>query len=104
MFAKIAKFPVAGAQQAVPDSVKLAHSNDNTATARAAVAFHRRVRTALACHWRPMSGGRHECYWVVELAERAATEEPDHCWIGAVRLRSCRLTGHYAGRAMNLET
>jgi hypothetical protein len=51
MFAKIAKF--AGAQQAVPDSVKLAHSNDNTATARAAVAFHRRVRTALACHWRP---------------------------------------------------
>jgi hypothetical protein len=77
MFAKIAKFRLASELQAAPSSVTLAHSNDNTMIARAARGPRRTRRPSLACHWRPMIGGGFECYWDIELADGAATEEPD---------------------------
>jgi hypothetical protein len=81
MFAKIAKFRVESARQAPPCSVTLAHSNDNAVIARAAAGPRRTLHPNLACHWRPMIGGGFECYWHIELAGGAATEEPDQRWI-----------------------
>jgi hypothetical protein len=79
MIAKIVKFKVASGVQDAPGSFALAHSNDNTKVVRAAVALHRRRRRILACHWRPVIGGGLECYWNVEPANGAATQEPDQC-------------------------
>jgi hypothetical protein len=88
MFAKIAKLPVTSVLQAAPLSALLAHSNDNTKIVDAAVGLHRRGRAVLACHWRPIIDGGLECFWDVELAEGAATEEPDQRLICA-----CALSG-----------
>lgn len=79
MFAKIINFQVASGVQDAPISFALVHSNDNTKLVRAAVALHRRRRLVLACHWRPMIGGGLECYWDVEPANGAPTEESDQC-------------------------
>jgi len=86
MFGKTAKFPVARWQaaralQAAPGAVALVHSNDNTVIVRAASGPCRRRRPNLLCHWRPRLGGGFECYWEVEPADEAATEEPDQRWI-----------------------
>jgi hypothetical protein len=76
MFARIAKFKVASARRAVPGSAAShAYSNDNWAIARAVGRPHRVRRPKLECRWRPMSGGGCECYWTIELADNAATEE-----------------------------
>jgi hypothetical protein len=75
MFARIVKIRVVSARQAAPGSATRAHSNDNWAISRAVGAPHRTRRPKLACHWRPMIGGRFECYWTIELAGSAATEE-----------------------------
>jgi hypothetical protein len=83
MFAKIAKFPVASVLRAAPRSAGLPQSNDNTKIVHIAVALHRRRRPVLACHWRPIIGGGLECYWDVEPANEAATEEPDQRLVGA---------------------
>ena len=84
MFGKTAKFPVARLQAvraAAPGAVALVHSNDNTVIVRAASVSCRRRRPNLLCHWRPRLGGGFECYWEVEPADEAATEEPDQRWI-----------------------
>lgn len=77
MFARIAKFRVASARQAAPGPTTPAHSNDNWAIAAAAGGPHLARRPKLACHWRPMICGGFECYWTIELAHRAATDEPN---------------------------
>jgi len=77
MFARIAKFKVAGARRAAPGSATPAHSNDNWAIARAAGMPHRARRSKLACHWRPMIGSGFECYWTIEPAHSAGTDEPN---------------------------
>ena len=79
MFAKIAKFRVASAQQLAPSSATPTHSNDNWIIAHAAPGPYRTPK--LACHWRPKVGGRFECCWTIELADSPATEEPDPRWI-----------------------
>jgi len=97
MFAKIAKFRDASARKAAPGPVTLAHSNDNTMTARAAGGPRRSRRANLACHWRPASGGGLECYWAIALADNAATEEPDQRWICTSR-RPLSTLPHMRGR------
>jgi hypothetical protein len=77
MFARTTKFRVAGARQAAPGAVTLAHSNDNTMVARPVGGPRRTPRPKLACCWRPAIGGGFECYWDIELAAGAATEKPD---------------------------
>jgi hypothetical protein len=67
--------------QAAPRFVTLAHSNDNTMTARAAGEQRQTRRPKLACRWRPAIGGGLECYWDIEPDDGAATEEPDQRWM-----------------------
>jgi hypothetical protein len=86
MTAKIAKFPFVGFQfvgfpaasgvQVAPHTVALAHSNDNTKSIHATAPRHRGGRPVLACHWRPTAGGGLECWWAVEPANGATTEDP----------------------------
>jgi hypothetical protein len=92
MFAKIR---LAGERKAMPSSVAPAHASDNAMTAR------RRRDPNLVCHWRPMIGGGFECYWDIELAEDAATEEPDQRWKWACR-RSLPTLPRVQGRAGNV--
>jgi hypothetical protein len=93
MFAKIAKYQVAryqvaSARRAAPASVAFAHSNDNTAIARAGEKPSRPARPKLVCRWRPMIGGGLDCRWDIESAGGVATEEPDQRWISVnARLR-----------------
>jgi hypothetical protein len=77
MFARIAKFRVAIARQAAPGPATPTHSNDNWAIARAAGRPHLARRPKLACRWRPMTGSGFECYWTIEPAHSAATDEPN---------------------------
>jgi hypothetical protein len=86
MFAKLTKVPIASVPRAASPSARLAHSNDSTKIVHTAVGLHWPGRQILPCHWRPMVGGDLECFWGVETAEGAATEEPDQRWIGASRL------------------
>jgi hypothetical protein len=77
MFARIATF---GTMSPARDAVAFSHSNDNKINARSVVALRRSGRAMLACHWRLNSAGRLECHWDFEIADRAATEEPDQPW------------------------
>ena len=78
-----AKFPIGSVLQAASRSAGLAHSNDNTKIVHTAAGLRRPGRQILACHWRPVVGGSLGCFWDAELAEGAATEDPNQRWIGA---------------------
>ena len=89
MLAKIAKFRFARLQHAASRQVAFAHSSDKYGE-RGAAGSSRTRRPNLECRWRPMIGAGLGCNWNLELADGAATEEPDQRWI---IICICRLSG-----------
>jgi hypothetical protein len=99
MFAKTAKYRLISPRQAARDRVAFAHSNDNTAIARAAGAPHGIRRATLVCRWQRAIAGGLECHWDIEAANGTATEDADQRCISVYgRLRPTLSLGGQARR------